>query len=242
MTPLTDYRPLKTLSLLAIAGLGVFALCDLLSIIVGLGQMASPTSSLDLDEEGSVSVWLMLQGFVYLIKFPVYIFTVTMFLVWLHRAHSNLQPLLAQNVEFTPGWAVGWWFIPFANLVKPFQAVREVWVESDPDGGDGEASFLSASVRSAPVYMGVWWGLWLVSNIVSNIAGRIYDPDTMSDVGLGALIFIIPSALSIIAAIPAIMVVKDITERQTARAANLGSRITLGDAPPPPPMFGGNQY
>jgi hypothetical protein len=240
MTPLSDYRPLKTLSLLAIAGLAIFALCDLLSIVVGLGQMASPTSALDLDEEGSVSVWLMLQGLVYLIKFPVYIFTVTMFLVWLHRAHSNLRSLNATHLEFTPGWAVGWWFIPFANLVKPFQAVREVWVESDPNGGVGEAGFLSSAARSAPAYMGVWWGLWLISNFVSNVAGRVYDPDTMSDVELGALVFIIPSIVSIIAAIPAIMVVRDITARQTARAANVGSRVLRGDVPPPPPMFGTN--
>ncbi len=241
MTPLSEYRPLKTLSLLAIAGLGIFALADLLSIIVGLGQMASPASSLDLDEEGSVSIWLMLQGFVYLIKFPVYIFTVTMFLVWLHRAHSNLPSLQAQNLEFTPGWAVGWWFIPFANLVKPYQAVREVWFESDPAVGNDERVFLSASLRTAPVYVGFWWALWLISNIVSNIAGRVYDPDTMSDIELGGLIFIIPSALSIVAAILAIMVVKDITARQEARSANVASRVPRTDIPPPPPTFGGNR-
>lgn len=238
MTPLSEYRPLKTLSLLAIAGLAIFAALDLLSIIVGVGQMASPTSAIDLDEEGSLSIWLMLQGLVYLLKFPVYIFTVTMFLVWLHRAHSNLGPLQASHLEFTPGWAVGWWFIPFANLVKPFQAVREVWVESDPDGAVGERGFLSSGARSAPVYMGVWWALWLISNIVGNIAGRVYDPDTMSDNELGALIFIVPGILSIIAAIPAVMVVKDITQRQALRSTNLASRIPHSDVPPPPPNFG----
>lgn len=241
MTPLNDYRPLKTLSLLAIAGLAVFSAADLLSIIVGFGQIASPTTALELDEEGALSVWLMLQGMVYIFKFPIYVFTVVMFLMWLYRAHSNLQPLGAQNLEFTPGWTVGWWFIPFANLVKPYQAVREVWFESDPEVGSNEQTFLSASLRTAPVYVGVWWALWLISNFVSNVAGRIYDPDTMSDVESGALIFIIPSAISIIAAILAIMVVKDITSRQTARAANVASRIPASDMPPPPPMFGGAQ-
>jgi hypothetical protein len=58
--------------------------------------------------------------------------------MWIHRAHANLYEAGAEGLQFTPGWAVGWYFIPFANLFKPFQAMRELWTrshaEDDPFG------------------------------------------------------------------------------------------------------------
>ena len=187
-------------------------------------------------EDGAMSTWLMIQGLIYLLRFPTYTLTAVLFLVWLHRAHSNLEALEASNLQFTPGWAIGWWFVPFANLVKPFQVVREVWWDSDPEI-DNEPVFLSESLRSAPTYMGVWWATWLLSNIAANITSRVYDPDTMSNVEVGGLLFIITGVLSVIAAVLAIMVVKDITQRQELRSASLESRGVSSDMPPPPPIF-----
>ena len=52
--------------------------------------------------------------------------------VWQHRAHANLWAFARSGLRFTPGWAVGWWFVPIASLWKPFEAVRELWKASDP--------------------------------------------------------------------------------------------------------------
>lgn len=237
MAHYNSFRSLRSLSFYVIIGLGLMAAADVLSGITGLGQIFSPETALDLDEDGAVSVWLMLQGLIYLLKVPAYVFTVVMFLVWLHRAHSNLGALGARNLEFTPGWSVGWWFIPFANLVKPFQAVREVWWESDPEGDGGDQIFFSAGPRTAPTYMGVWWATWLLSNFAANVASRVYDPDTMENVEIGGVLFVITGVLSVAAAIFAIMLVRDITARQAARYANLAARGPAGDVPPPPPIF-----
>ena len=35
--------------------------------------------------------------------------------------------------RWTPGWAIGGWFIPLANFVIPFLVVLETWRRSDPD-------------------------------------------------------------------------------------------------------------
>jgi len=230
-----SFRSLKNLSLATVVGLSVMAFTDVISVAMGLGQIVSPEASFDLDEEGPLSVWLMLQGLVYLLKFPIYTSTIVVFLMWLYRAHSNLEALRSRNLQFTPGWAVGWWFIPFANLVKPFQVVREVWWESDPESDD-ERVFLSESLRSAPIYMGVWWAAWLLSNFAANVTSRVYDPDTMENVVLGGVLFVITGILSIAAAVLAIMVVKDITERQTKRYMYISARA-VNDTPPPPPIF-----
>ena len=60
----------------------------------------------------------------------VFVATVVLWCVWQHRAQQKAIVLAGGGLRFTPGWAVGWWFIPFANLVKPFQTVRELWEAS----------------------------------------------------------------------------------------------------------------
>ena len=60
----------------------------------------------------------------------VNIATIVVFLIWINRANKNSRALGAQNMQFTPGWCVGWWFIPIASLWKPYQAVREIWKTS----------------------------------------------------------------------------------------------------------------
>ena len=230
------FNPIRSLSYFVMIALALAAVCDVFSIVIGIAQIVSPTSSVNLDGEGDVSTWLMIQGLIYLLDIPIYIFTVVMFLIWLHRAHSNLEALNARNLEFTPGWAVGWWFIPFANLVKPFQVVREVWFESDPEFPT-ERVFFSDGLKSAPTYIGVWWAMWLLSNFAANVTSRAYDPNTMANVAITGYLFILTAALSIAAAVLAIMVVRDITDRQEARLAEVSHRSVLSDVPPPPPIF-----
>ena len=58
--------------------------------------------------------------------FLVWLGTATAVLMWVHRAYRNLPALGARDMAYSPGWAVGWWFIPFLNLVRPYQVVREI--------------------------------------------------------------------------------------------------------------------
>ena len=82
--------------------------------------------------------------------------TIVVWCVWQHRAQQNAIALDGGGLEFTPGWAVGWWFIPIANLFKPFQAMRELWKASH--GG---------AWRALPTWglIGWWWGVWIASSV-----------------------------------------------------------------------------
>ena len=230
------FKPLRNLALFTIIGLSLLIVGELFSAMIGVGQVVSPDSSVDL--EGPMSVWLLLQGVVFLLRLPLLIFTIVMFLIWIYRAYSNLEPLAGRNLQFSPGWAVGWWFIPFANLVKPYQVVREIWEESDPDVPDNEPTFLTASSRTAPTYIGVWWGAWITSNILNNVTERTYDPDSMANIEISGIFFIVTGLLTAAAAVLAIMVVRDITERQASRHLSLSRRGVSRDNPPAPPTFG----
>lgn len=232
-----QYRSPRNLSYFAIASLAACAILDFFSGTQGLALLASPDMTLDLEEGGSVSLWLILYGLMAVLKLPAIIIAIIAFLCWLYRAHSNLTYLKPTHLEFTPGWAVGWWFVPFLNLFKPFQVVREVWWESDPDVPEG-SSFLSASLHSAPAYMGFWWVFWIISNVMENIASRVYDPDSLQGLQTFGLLAILSGITGIIAAALAIMVVRDITTRQDMRFEAV-RKINMDMPPPPPPSFGG---
>lgn len=232
------FRSLRTLSLIATIGLALMMVMAFLDIAVGAVQIFDPDAFV-FDETDEIPVWLIAVGLFAMLQFPLFLGTVVVFLMWEYRAHSNLRALKAENVEFTPGWAVGWWFIPILNLFKPFQVMREIWCESDPESvpEDGERSFLSSSLHSAPGFMTLWWAFWLLSNFLSNIASNAFEPERPETALFGGTIVVIAGVFSVIAAILAILVVRDITDRQEKRSLVAGQ---LGPAePPPPPTFAG---
>jgi hypothetical protein len=48
------------------------------------------------------------------------------FIVWAWRATKNLESWGAP-LQRGPGWAVGGWFVPFANVFIGYQVVRDAW-------------------------------------------------------------------------------------------------------------------
>lgn len=233
--PTHSYRSPVLLSRFTMAALGISGLLEAFAVIIGVAQVAAPGKNIPLDGGESASIWIMLQGLIALAGMPVYIATIVLFLVWLFRTYVNLPALDADSNEFTPGWAVGWWFVPFANLVKPFQAVRSVWSESDPEYDPDHGAF-SSYQAGAPGYMSLWWAFWIISNIAAYITGRMYEPNQPDSILIVGYFFIVSGTLRIIAAGLAIKVVNSITERQEMRNTRIGT--LTGYMPPPPPSFG----
>ena len=61
-------------------------------------------------------------------------------LIWQYQATANLWARGYPDLKIRPGWAVGWWFIPFASLAMPCVAMLELDRRSTPDGGPRKAS------------------------------------------------------------------------------------------------------
>lgn len=68
-------------------------------------------------------------------------------------------------MTITPGWNVGWFFVPIATLWKPFQGLREAWQASVSPNDPGSVA--------VPVLMRWWWGLWLLTSVLGNISTRL---------------------------------------------------------------------
>ena len=86
------------------------------------------------------------------------------FLVWLHRASYNLRAFRSESsLAFTPGQAVGSFFIPFVNLFRPYAVLREVWRASDVSVT--AESYSSVAVSRGSWLVVAWWLLFLGRNL-----------------------------------------------------------------------------
>ena len=228
------FKSSKNLALIVYAILGLQIIAYVLGIFAALNYLNDPDWAVSYSDGIFGSLFLLFIGLANSIRVIAFVLSAVFFLIWVHRAYSNLSPLKARNLEFSPGWAVGWWFVPFANLVKPFQVMREVWCDSDPYVAT-ESSLFSSGPRTAPTWMGVWWGLWIVSNIFSNIAGRIADSTDVGNIVLMGWVFLFAGGLSCIAAVLCIKLVREVTTRQEQRFGNVLNMQRY--SPPPPPTF-----
>jgi hypothetical protein len=132
------------------------------------------------------------------------------FLVWLHRAYSNLPALGSLLSTYTPGWAVGWWFVPFANLVQPHGVMRNLWIESQrrPISDQG-----FALAPSTPL-IGWWWGLFLACRVLTMVSRISATGSWLAFVAL----------LDAVNALLCLLMVRRISERQEAQHQDLALR------------------
>ncbi|MBM81404.1 MAG: hypothetical protein CMJ78_12555 [Planctomycetaceae bacterium] len=74
-------------------------------------------------------------------------------------AAQNAHALSPDLINTSPGWCVGWYFVPFLNLFRPYRTMVEIWQASDHR--DPRESEKRRSI------VGVWWGFWII-NILLN--------------------------------------------------------------------------
>ena len=222
----SEYRSPTSLGTAVILVLGGLAATGVLSVIVSAIMLLWPGISIPAEGGRSFDLGMVFVGLLALAQLGLRLLCVILFLVWLHRAFKNLPVIGAKYLEFTPGWAVGWWFVPFANLFKPYQIIKELYASSD----------LAANPDSEGTTenVGLWWGTFLCANIVLRIAdGLIGDLDNASK-GFAA-IFLVGELLFVGAALLCMLIVKRVNTWQTQAISLVAASEVF--APPPPPAF-----
>jgi len=157
-------------------------------------------------------------GFLYL---ALALASAVVFLMWINRAYKNLSPLGASNLRFTPGWAVGWFFVPIMSLFRPYQVVSEIWKASNPNANMADSS--SWRNLPTPPIVGVWWALFLIANYIGQFAFRmILTGKELSDLLLSAYATMAWEALDVVAGIPiTILLVRGISQFQETKYRQL---------------------
>jgi hypothetical protein len=138
--------------------------------------------------------------------------TAVVFIIWMWRVAKNNEALGRLNPRFGPGWAIGGWFIPFANLVIPVLMMQDLWRGSDPSVPRGDMNWRSA--RGSGL-IGWWWGFWIVS-VVRVFAGTEGSDSkhSLSDVKRSNQIGLVALVGHVVAAVLAIRLVRRLTARQ----------------------------
>ncbi len=240
LTSTTPYRSGHLRAQVAVFLLGVSIVTALFPPLISYMQAAFPDALAGGDvpdaEAGTGDTSTMIVGLLMvaagLSMIAVFVATVVAFSMWIHRAYANLPALgnPKEGLEYSPGWAVGGFFIPFAHLVIPYRVVREIWAKSDP-AIRSEQDFMF-SVEQTPSVIIVWWVFWLLSNFANNIFYRLSDDaETPEALLLEGHIGVVVAVLEIVAAVLAIKVVRGIDRRQEERS----KYVSFAYAAPPLP-------
>lgn len=196
-------RRAKIVKALLIAGF-------LLIAVVLVGQLGELQGSISLAENVPLTPAASLYAAATLADALLTFGTVVLFGMWIYRAAANVVAAEVPGFDYSAGWAVGWYFIPFANLVKPFTAMRQIWNASH--GGAGDELDVGNGLLT------LWWTTWLTSNIATNASVRFSMSTTSPDmVRLGLQLGIAGSLIALVLYPVAIRLVDRVTAAQRDR-------------------------
>jgi hypothetical protein len=86
------------------------------------------------------------------------------FVPWFYCAYRNLPRLGRGESRFGAGWAIGAWFVPLLNLVRPKLIADEIYLNSD-----GETTLTGLG------FVHCWWALLIGSAIAQRIGITIVN-------------------------------------------------------------------
>lgn len=193
---------------LGVAGAVVAAMAGL----AWLGAFASAGAVL----EGADVAVVRTVGFGVLTVYAiVMLVTGVVFINWMWHAEDQArtaQPRVA--ARFRRGWLIIGWFVPIANWIIPKLIVNDLW-QRPPAVGEHETP---RPDRRVPATFQWWWGLWLVYAIPSGfVSPAEAEPST------GAFVaFAVSHTAAVAAAVLAVRVVRQLTDRLTSPADPTG--------------------
>jgi hypothetical protein len=132
------------------------------------------------------------------------------FIAWLHLAYGNLDVIGARR-RYGRGWAIGSWFVPFLNLVRPLRIVNDVW----RGGAPPDAGFKQREPRPIVIW---WWVTFVVDWVFAHFGLRAVRGDaTTEELRMQTTMWLASDTFTYIPAILALVVVWSHTRRLDAR-------------------------
>ncbi|MEM7052292.1 MAG: DUF4328 domain-containing protein [Acidobacteriota bacterium] len=144
----------------------------------------------------------------------VHLITVVFFARWIVRAHRNAWAFGGEKLRMTPGWAVGYFFLPLLNLWRPYQGMKDLWQASH-----NQASWSSLA---AGAILPLWWLLWLLAGALQSLAGRaLLRAEGVVDLMRATFLQISADGTAVLLGLAAMSLVKEIAAAQQSRRARV---------------------
>ena len=220
---IAGYRPQRIVSGVVITGLSLFAVFELFRM--GVGVLAMHGSGVFNGGQADPELKdLALLAYVFaalpqlLLGLPVIVF----YCIWVYRSAVNARALGAGGFQFSPGWAVGWYFIPIACLWMPYKAMSEIIRASRPalPFTDSTAWW---DIRTGPI-LPLWWATWIIGHAIARIGHTLWqDRIGIGLDAIGASMIPIGHAIRGVAAVLCCVLINRVTVDQRTRAHRITS-------------------
>lgn len=160
--------------------------------------------------------------FVFIVNTPLLFATIFVWLIWQFFVH-DLVVRTTGAFRFGRWASVGWWFVPFANLVTPLQVVRELWNRREGvTPGSDNARLLR------------WWVPWDLQ--VALLYVMLFLGSSEPSIGRSIVLHVVAIAselLFIVCTLPAITVVHALTQGVTTAIPVPTADVTVPPIPIP---------
>ncbi|MEU2756991.1 DUF4328 domain-containing protein [Streptomyces albidoflavus] len=154
----------------------------------------------------------------------VYFASIVVFLVWFRRGRVNAEVFDPYGHTLRRGWAVGSWFVPFANLWLPRRVAVDTWRASASPAG-----------RRGTWLLNLWWVTFVVDTVVSNGASRLFRrAEELDEIARAYRYVAYSEFFSVVHAVIAVLFVLALTRRQDARAHQPWPPAAPGPVPDAP--------
>lgn len=143
-----------------------------------------------------------------LIFLAIWILTSVSVLMWIFKAHKNALRYGIKK-KFSAGWAVGSFFVPIILLVRPYQAMKELYLCSEYP--------ISWQNEKTGAIFPIWWTLWLVAGFIDYYVARWWLEDndpSISEIINVTYIDIFSSGLGIILILVFVKIINTIQQNQ----------------------------
>ena len=166
------------------------------------------------------------QQMIAIVYVVAYVGSAICFIMWFRRAYFNLGQRI--RTEYDEGWAAGGWFVPIISLYYPYKIMKELYTKTNALLRD---HFSGYDHKVSITTLGVWWGLWIFSNIFERILNKI-DAETIEGVLNHTMASMASTIFGIILAFIAIKVVKDYHELEK-KYFEMAAQQATEQSPPP---------
>ncbi|MEV0225346.1 DUF4328 domain-containing protein [Streptomyces sp. NPDC050704] len=136
------------------------------------------------------------------------------FVIWFYLMRRYAGVLGPDRFRNGPGWAIGSWLIPLANLWMPYRIAVDMWGAGTRLPADGEPF----KVSYWPVNL--WWGLFVTAILFRRYTGQRYaNAEALEEIRAAVLQVMAADILEAAAAAAAVYFAVRLTAMQRLKAA-----------------------
>ena len=156
--------------------IGVFAAIMVITVVAVVSDLVAVSFLLDAAEGQAVDSATAYeidqrQSIIGYVQVGLNLLSAVLFLVWFYHSEKHLKTMGVSYLNYSPTWAVGGFFVPLLNLVRPYQVMAEVWAGSRYASTPEERRAWSETPFWS--FVGAWWVLFWLMRVLGSWANSM---------------------------------------------------------------------